>query len=29
MRQDHAFTLDGEGFALVEHRSAVNDFLTH
>jgi hypothetical protein len=23
---DHAFTLDGEGFTLVEHRSAVEDF---
>ncbi len=23
---DHAFTLDGEGFAVVEHRSAVTDF---
>jgi hypothetical protein len=24
--EDHAFTLDGEGFAVVEHRSAVSDF---
>jgi hypothetical protein len=24
--EDHAFTLDGEGFAVVEHRSAVIDF---
>jgi hypothetical protein len=24
--EDHAFTLDGEGFAVVEHRSAVTDF---